>query len=76
MYDKQETVRTRNFRQGGEGLSGSTCCIVADRKKSMIADVVFEELIEDCILCTFGNSSEIISRTVSKGSLSRDDGVR
>ena len=44
----------------------------ADRRKSMMAEVVLEEFIEDCMLCTLGRSSEIMSCTVSRGSLIED----
>ena len=39
--------RTKNFLQGGEGTSGKASRIEADLRKSMIADVVLDEFIED-----------------------------
>lgn len=62
-------VHTRNFRQGGEGVSGSASFMLAERRKSIIADVELDALIDDCIFCTLGNSSEIMSKTVSRGRL-------
>ena len=59
-----------NFRDGGEGVSGKEFCIFAERRKSIIAEVVLDELIDDWMLCTFGRSSDIINKIGSRGRLS------
>ena len=41
MNEKETEQLTMNLRVGGEGVSGRASCIDADRKKSIIAGVVF-----------------------------------